>query len=676
MAGQRGSRRLLGVDVGGTFTDFLYWDGAALRLHKRPSTPDDPGRAILEGLSALGWRPDEVVHGSTVSTNTLLTRSGARCALITTRGFRDTLVIGRQARPELYALHPTRAAPPIPDERRFEVDERVAADGGVLRALDDDEVSAVLDRVEESGAEALAVCLLFSFVNPAHEQRIAAMARARGMAVSASHEVLPEHREFERMSTTVANAYVAPAMGRYLSRLEAGLRTGGGATRLRVMRSNGGSMSVTEASRDAVRTVLSGPAGGVVGARAAAAAAGIERLISFDMGGTSTDVSLLPGRVLERTDFAVGGLPIRTPAVDVHTVGAGGGSIASLDAGGALRVGPQSAGAEPGPAAYGRGEAPTLTDAHVVLGRLRPDRFLGGAMTLDAAAAERAVATLSVGFGGSARRTAQAIVEVANANMARALRVISVERGFDPADFALVAFGGAGPLHACDLAAELGIPQVLIPPAPGVLSAAGMLQAPVVKDAEQGLVLRIEPEATGRDATLEATFARLESEARAALRADGYGRCRVERSADLRYAGQSHEIAVPLRSTTRAAIRSALAEAHMSRFGHADRRRPLEVVVARVKAIARSAAPPDAGPPAPSGADAVHRPPETATVVWERPRRTRIIERAALRRPISGPAILTQLDTTILVPPGWRAHPLASGSLRIAREGQRREEQQ
>ena len=671
MAGQGGRRRLLGVDVGGTFTDFLYWDGAALRLHKRPSTPDDPGRAVLEGLAERGWRPHEVVHGSTVSTNTLLTRSGARCALITTRGFRDTLVIGRQARPELYALHPTRADPPIPDARRFEVDERVAADGSVVRALDEDEVAAALDRVEASGAEALAVCLLFSFVNPAHERRIAAMARARGLTVSASCDVLPEHREYERMSTTVVNAYVAPAMERYLSRLEAGLRAGEAATRLRVMRSNGGAMSVAEASRDAVRTVLSGPAGGVVGARAAAEAAGVGQLISFDMGGTSTDVSLLPGRVLERTDFAVGGLPIRTPTVDVHTVGAGGGSIAALDAGGALRVGPESAGAEPGPAAYGRGNAPTLTDAHVVLGRLRPDRFLGGAMTLDAAAAERAVATLSDGFGGSARRTAQAIVEVANANMARALRVISVERGFDPADFALVAFGGAGPLHACDLAAELGIPQVLIPPAPGVLSAAGMLQAPVVKDAEQGMVLRIEPDATGREAALESTFARLEAEARAALRRDGYGRCRVERSADLRYAGQSHEIAVPLRSASRAAIRAALAAAHRSRFGHADPGRALEVVVARVKAIARSAAPPAAGAPATSAPEAAGSAPETATVVWDRPRRTRILDRGALRRAIAGPAILTQLDTTILVPPGWRARPLASGSLRIAREGRR-----
>ena len=671
MAPQGGRRRLLGVDVGGTFTDFLYWDGAALRLHKRPSTPDDPGRAVLEGLAERGWRPQEVVHGSTVSTNTLLTRSGARCALITTRGFRDTLVIGRQARPELYALHPTRAEPPIPDARRFEVDERIAADGSVVRALDEDEVAAVLDRVEASGAEALAVCLLFSFVNPAHERRVAEMARARGLTVSASCDVLPEHREYERMSTTVVNAYVAPAMGRYLSRLEAGLRAGGATTRLRVMRSNGGAMSVAEASRDAVRTVLSGPAGGVVGARAAAEAAGLRQLISFDMGGTSTDVSLLPGRVLERTDFAVGGLPIRTPTVDVHTVGAGGGSIAALDAGGALRVGPESAGADPGPAAYGRGNAPTLTDAHVVLGRLRPDRFLGGAMTLDAAAAERALATLSDGFGGSAPRTAQAIVEVANANMARALRVISVERGFDPADFALVAFGGAGPLHACDLAAELGIPLVLIPPAPGVLSAAGMLQAPVVKDAEQGMVLRIEPDATGHETALEATFARLEAEARAALRRDGYGRCRVERSADLRYAGQSHEIAVPLRSASRAAIRAALAAAHRSRFGHADPSRPLEVVVARVKAIARSAAPPAAGAPATSGPEAAPSAPETATVVWDRPRRTRILDRTALRRSVAGPAILTQLDTTILVPPGWRARPLASGSLRIAREGRR-----
>ena len=679
-----GPRRLLGVDVGGTFTDFLYADGDQLRLHKRLSTPDDPGRAILEGLAEQGWHPEEVVHGSTVSTNTLLTRTGARCALITTQGFRDTLVIGRQTRPELYALHPTRPDPLIPDARRFEVNERIAADGSVVQPLDEAEVGLVLDRVQRSGARALAICLLFSFVNAEHERRIAAMARERGIDVSVSHEVLPEHREYERMSTTVANAYVGPAMSRYLGRLERGLRGEDGAdggradVRLRVMRSNGGSMSAAAAGRDAVRTVLSGPAGGVVGALAAAEAAGVSQVISFDMGGTSTDVSLCPGRVLERNDLHVGGVPIRTPAVDVHTVGAGGGSIAALDAGGALRVGPQSAGADPGPAAYGRATPgrpalPTLTDAHVVLGRLRPDRFLGGGMPLDAAAAERAVATLAQAFGGSLPRTAAAIVEVANANMARALRVISVERGFDPADFTLVAFGGAGPLHACDLALELGIPSVLIPASPGVLSAAGMLQAPVSKDAEQGLVLRIDADAAGRETVLERTFRRLERDAKAALAADGYRRnIRLQRTADLRYVGQSHEIAVPLRSTSRELIRRSLAEAHAARFGHADAARPLEVVVARVKAIAPSpVAHPEAPAPSTASTGAGRDDAQTATVTWDRPRRTRILERSALRRPLPGPAILTQLDTTILAPPGWRARPHASGSLILTREKNR-----
>ena len=667
------------MDVGGTFTDFLYWDGAGLRLHKRLSTPDDPGRAILEGLAETGWRPQEVVHGSTVSTNTLLTRSGARCALITSKGFRDTLLIGRQARPELYALHPTRPAPLIPDARRFEVDERVAADGSVVRGLDEAEVGRVLDRVQRSGASALAICLLFSFVNPSHERRIAELARERGLAVSVSHEVLPEHREYERMSTTVANAYVAPAMTGYLSRLELGLRAGAPDTRLRVMRSNGGSMGAAEAGREAVRTVLSGPAGGAVGALAAGEAAGIRQVMSFDMGGTSTDVSLCPGGLLERSDLEVGGLPIRTPAVDVHTVGAGGGSIATLDAGGALRVGPESAGADPGPAAYGRGRAPTLTDAHVVLGRLRGDRFLGGAMRLDAEAAGRAIGTLAGGFEGSLTRTAQAIIEVGNANMARALRVISVERGFDPADFTLVAFGGAGPLHACDLATELGIPRVLIPPAPGVLSAAGMLQAPVVKDAEQGLVLRLPPDARGRDAALEATFKRLEASVRAGLRADGYARCRVERSADLRYAGQSHELRAPLRSSTLPAIRAALASAHQARFGHADASRAVEVVVARVKAIARTpgrgragialAASVGAAPGSVAGAECAAPAEQRVSVVWDRPRRTRVLDRGTLTGPLRGPAVLTQLDTTVLVPPGWRARPHASGSLIVRREG-------
>ena len=664
--------RLLGVDVGGTFTDFLYWDGATLRIAKRPSTPDDPSRAVLAGIAEAGWTPREVVHGSTVATNTLLTRSGARTALITTKGFRDTLVIGRQARPDLYALHPTRPPPLVPEELRFEVAERIAADGEVVESLDEAGAERVLRAIADAGVDAIAICTLFSFVNPDHERRLSELAGdlagTSGLHRSVSHEVLPEHREFERMSTTVANAYVAPAMTRYLSALEAGLADAASADgmppRLRIMQSNGGSISAAQAGRDAVRTVLSGPAGGVAGAFEAARASGLEHAITFDMGGTSTDVSLCPGRILERGDHDVDGMPIRTPAVDVHTVGAGGGSIAWIDDGGALRVGPQSAGADPGPAAYGRGELPAVTDAHVVLGRLRPDRFLGGDMALHPDRAERALATIAPAFGGDVRRAARAVIEVVNANMVSALRLISVERGFDPAGFALVAFGGAGPLHACEVAAELGVETVIVPAAPGVLSASGMLHADVTKDLARGLMLRVPASASGALDPLSAAFADLDAQARAALAVDGYRRgVRIERSADLRYAGQSHELTVPLgRSLGAAALRRALAEAHEERFGHADPDRDVEIVVARVKA--RAAGFRSEAQASPEHGDALDE--AVSTVVWDRPRRTRILDRRSLGSAgIEGPAILTQLDTTTLVPPGWRAQPdrEASGNL-------------
>ena len=665
MAANRPSaRRLLGVDVGGTFTDFLYWDGANLQIAKRPSTPDDPSRAVLDGLRETGWRPQEVVHGSTVATNTLLTRSGARTALITTKGFRDTLVIGRQARPDLYALHPTRPPPLVPVDLRFELDERIAADGSVVKALDAAEARRVLRRIKRLDVEAVAICLLFSFVNPAHERTVAELAGELGIHVSVSHEVMPEHREFERMSTTVANAAVAPVMGRYLSALEDGLQEGAeDRVRLRVMQSNGGSISATQAGKEAVRTVLSGPAGGVVGAFEVARQVGLQNVITFDMGGTSADISLCPGRTLERTDLVVDGMPIKTPAVDVHTVGAGGGSIAWLDAGGALRVGPQSAGAEPGPAAYGSGELPTVTDAHTVLGRLRPEQFLGGEMALQVDRAEAALGTVAGAFDDDLARAAQATIDVVNANMVRALRVTSVERGYDPAEFALVAFGGAGPLHACDLASELGIPTVIIPSTPGVLSAAGMLQADIAKDEEQGLMLRIAPGEAGRLTSLAGVFARLEDRARAALAADGYTqRLRVEWSADLRYQGQSHELTVALRRPlTGAKIRVALERAHRERFGYADPTRGIELVVARVKARVRgqSSIGASAAPATSDQAAAIKR-----NVIWDRSRRTRIVPRAAVgRRGIVGPAILTQLDTTTLVPPGWRARPAEGGHL-------------
>lgn len=667
-------RRLLGVDVGGTFTDFVYVEDGRTRIAKRPSTPADPGRAIVDGLRELGWRPSEVVHGSTVATNTLLTRSGAATALITTRGFRDTLEIGRQARPDLYALHPTRPEPLVGEALRFEVGERVAADGEVVEPLDEAGLAEVLDEIEASGVRSLAICFLFSFINPTHERRAAALARERGFSVSVSHEVLPQHREYERMSTTVANAYLAPVMSSYLNRLEDALSehaADGGAIGLRIMQSNGGSLSAAGAGEQAVRTVLSGPAGGVAGAFGAALAAGHERAITFDMGGTSADVSLCPGRLLERTDLTIDGMPIRTPAVDLHTVGAGGGSIAWFDAGGALRVGPQSAGANPGPAAYGRGETPTVTDAHAVLGRLRPEQRLGGTIVLDPARAEQALRSVAEPFGGDPRRAAAAVIDVINANMARALRVISVERGHDPARFTLIAFGGAGPLHACDLADALGIPAALIPPAPGVLSASGMLSADITRDAEQGVHLTISVGAEKQSADLAAlreVYAGLRERALAAIGADGFGEeARIEYAADLRYRGQSHELTVRLEDFgSEQAIRAAFEAAHEERFGFRDAQRDVELVTARAKARAEARA--GGGQRLPSvdaaesaGAESEHE------VIWDQPRTTRFIERAAVVEQVAGPAVITQVDATTLVPPGWAARPLESGALLLER---------
>ncbi len=656
---------LLGVDVGGTFTDFVYLSNGEVSIAKRPSTPDNPGRAIIDGLSEMGWSPSEVVHGSTVATNTLLTRSGAAVALITTKGFRDTLVIGRQARPDLYALHPKRPEPLVPRRLRHEVNERIAADGEVVTPLSVDELDAVLERIQRTRVRSIAICFLFSFINPEHEQVAAERARALGFNVSASHEVLPQHREFERMSTTTANAYLAPVMTAYLDELEAQLaEKGEGNVRLRIMQSNGGSLSAHSAGRNAVRTVLSGPAGGVAGAFAAAEADGFPNAITFDMGGTSADVALCPGRLLERTDLVVDGMPIRTPAVDLHTVGAGGGSIAWFDAGGALRVGPQSAGAEPGPAAYGRGKLPTVTDAHAVLGRLRPEQQLGGTVTLDIERARSAIATIAEPFA-SIEQAAQAVIDVVNANMARALRVISVERGYDPERFSLVAFGGAGPLHACDLADALGIPHVLVPPAPGVLSATGMLIADIARDAERGLHLTINPDDEGNDPRLNQAFDAVAQQATAALAEDGYrDGVVVEYAADLRSRGQSHELTVQLPTVGDVkSIRQAFHVAHDERFGFSSVDVPVEVVIARAKAR-------HAGYEGAVGLsqDSQSGDARWADVTWDRPRSTLVLPRSSADDRVSGPAIITQIDTTVTIPPGWIGEPLSGGSLLLGRE--------
>ena len=553
----------VGVDTGGTFTDFVFWDGAALRTHKAPSTPDDPARAILAGLEEPAR---EIVHGSTVATNALLERRGARTALLTTAGFEDLLEIGRQNRGKLYDWFDRGRTPLVPADLRFGLEERIAYDGAVLRAPDRDAVERMAEAILAAGAESVAVCFLHSYANPAHEKLAGQALRARGLRVSLSHEVLPEYREYERASTTAVNAYVSPLMARYLGGLSEALPSG---TRLRVFQSNGGSMSADHAAEAAVHTVLSGPAGGVLGAAAVARAAGFERIISFDMGGTSTDVALYDRRFTMTSEGELDGLPVRVGMLDVHTVGAGGGSIAWLDPAGALRVGPRSAGANPGPVCYGRGEEITVTDANLILGRLDPERFLSGRMTLDVARAEDRMQQLAGRCGVGARELAEAILAAANANMERAIRRVSIERGHDPRDLVLAAFGGAGPLHACELAERLEIGAVLAPRDAGVLSAYGMLTADFVREYAHS--------ALERDPS--ALFGELETRARKDLAAEGFERAQLERSLDLRYAGQSYEINVPWRE------RGGFDAAHERLYGYAHRGQKVETVAVRLRAI-------------------------------------------------------------------------------------------
>ncbi|MFN8447573.1 MAG: hydantoinase/oxoprolinase family protein [Anaerolineae bacterium] len=484
----------VGVDIGGTFTDLVLSVGGELRIHKLLSTPDDPARAMLNGLNAVSPGGLEalarIAHGTTVATNAILERKGAKCALITTQGFRDLLLIGRQNRPVLYALHPELPPPLIPREHCYEVPERLDHTGAVLKPLDLDALDRVLDEIARAGIESVAVCFLYSYVNPAHEQAVRARMIARGLLdesrIALSCEVLPEFREYERASTVALEAYVRPVMSRYLKHLEDALPR---PDALRVMKSDGGVIGASYARQKAILTALSGPAAGVIGAFHLAKLAGFDQIITLDIGGTSTDVALCPGEPIRRSDAEIDGLPLRMRLLDIETVGAGGGSIARLDSGGALRVGPESAGADPGPIAYGRGGAQvTVSDANVVAGRLDAEHFLGGSMTLDADAARLALQALAGRMNLSVNEAALGVITLANANIDRAVRRVSIARGYDPRRFTLVAFGGAGPLHACDVAARLSIPRVLVPRHPGVLCALGLLVADVTLDYSRSLL--------------------------------------------------------------------------------------------------------------------------------------------------------------------------------------------
>lgn len=552
----------VGVDTGGTFTDFLIWDGERYFARKTRSTPEDPARAIIKELAEVA--ADEIVHGSTVATNALLERNGARTAFVTTEGFEDILEIGRQNRPELYNFFAAARPRLIPRDLIFGAPERILQDGSVESELRDDDAEALARRIRDAGAESVAVCLLHSYVNPVHERRLGE--KLERLFVSLSHKILPEYREYERASTTVVNAYVSPLMDRYLRRLDQQLA----ASRLRVFQSNGGSISTRAAGRGAIHTVLSGPAGGVLGAAAVARSAGFKKIISFDMGGTSTDVSLYDNGFTYTTESKIGDFPIRVPMLDIHSVGAGGGSITYLDSAGALRVGPRSAGAHPGPVCYGEGDEITVTDANLMLGRLDPEQFLGGRMPLDVERTRRHMTSLAGVVGTSADSLAEAIIQVANSNMERAIRAISVERGYDPRDFALLSFGGAGPQHACELAARLEMKTVVVPQHAGVLSALGMLSADCVRDFSQSTL--------GRDAN--EVFTELEARAAREFAAESLPQVHFERQIDLRYEGQSFEITVP------ASDRDRFHDAHRKRYGYDHPALPVEAVTARIRAVA------------------------------------------------------------------------------------------
>ena len=665
---------VVGIDVGGTFTDIAVLQDGQLTVHKLPSTPQNPTTGIVQGVSEAGVDIEsaDFVHGSTVATNALLEGKGARTALVTTMGFEDVLEIGRQSRAELYNLEQDRTPTLAPWELRFGLQERVDYTGSILEDLQPDSIEALMALVAEAGVDAVAVSFLFSFLNPVHEEMVYEALRSLKPApfISLSSRVLPEFREYERTSTVVVNAYVGQVMNRYLGELEKSLGEG-----LRIMQSSGGSITARLASEQPVRTILSGPAGGVVGAFHVAAQAGYADIITLDMGGTSTDVSLCPGRIKETGASNVGGHPISVPMIEIHTVGAGGGSIARVDAGGALTVGPQSAGADPGPACYGRGDQLTVSDANLLLGRLRPDHFLGGRLTLDLPRSQGLMASLAGRLALAEKDAALGILRVVNANMERAIRAISLERGYDPRTFTLVPFGGAGPVHGCELAQELGIPRVLIPARPGILSALGVAIADVVKDYSRTVMLR------GSDldrSRLEEEFHGMEGLARDELVQEGLPaeRMTARRFLDVRYLGQSFELTVDYPASRGArttegltrAISDSFYRAHLQRFGYADRGEPVEIVNLRLK-LDLAVEKPDLPPMPPAGQDPSQARIATVGVVFregelDSPLYQR--ELLATGNRISGPALVVQLDTTTVVPPGWHGEIDPYGNLLLA----------
>jgi len=674
----------IGFDVGGTFTDFTVHDTATGALHhfKQPTTPDDPSRAIADGLTALlrdrAMAPEQISfvgHGTTIATNMVIERRGVPTGLITTRGFRDVLEIGRQTRPHLYDYTVRTPPPLVPREARLEVSERIGADGAVLVALDEAAVADAARSLMMQGVQAIAICFLHSYLNDAHERRAAEIVRAMApdIFLSTSSGVLPEFREFERFSTAAINATIGPRMDRYLDRFLGRLRALGVAAVPYTVHSNGGLMPVDTVRQFPVRTCLSGPAAGVVGAAELARAAGFPNAITFDAGGTSTDVSLIQdGAPAFTTSRLVADYPVRTPMVDVQVIGAGGGSVAWLDDAGALKVGPRSAGAEPGPVAYGRGGTePTLTDANIVLRRLDPAFLLGGRMAVDAAAARDAIAArIAAPLGLSVERAALGIIRIAVANMSRAIRSVSTEKGHDVGEFVLFPYGGAGPLHAADVAAECGIRRVLVPVEPGTLCARGILLSDISLDLVRSEII----EAIGRNwPRIEGYFIGMARDGAAWLDSERVAgdRRRFERVIDARYKGQNHEVQVRIDTAAPGQAISlpglpgflaGFAAAHRREYGYDVPDRAVEVVNCRLKAVGHIDRPSTrfaggSGPPRPKGRRAVlFEQGWSDTPVYGRPG-------LAVGATLPGPAVIDEMSATTLIPPGWTMRVDPAGNL-------------
>ena len=664
------------ADIGGTFTDIVIQDSrtGSCEAVKVLSTPESPARAVIEGIESaipLSAEIDFFVHGTTVGLNALLTRTGAKVALLTTRNFRDIYTIQGNDRGEIFSIRWNKPEPLVPLENTFTVRERIAATGDIVDPLRTEDLDALVDATRARGYEAIAVCLLFAFKNPAHEVAAEAYLRARlpDVAIGLSHRVSPEWREFERTSTTVMDSYLAPVIRSYLKTLVHGLKSRLPRDRgLHVMKSNGGVMSAGAAGNAPLQTLLSGPVGGAIGGRALAAATGRANLICVDMGGTSFDASLvIDGEASSSNEARIEGLPVQMSVVDIHVIGAGGGSVAWEEAN-AMRVGPRSAGSAPGPICYGKGgDQPTVSDANIVLGRLDSANFAGSGISLDGAAAEQALGAMGARFGLGAHAMAQGIVDIINARMADAIRTITIRRGIDPRDFALAAFGGAGPAQAAALAEELEIGEVIVPVHPGAFSAWGMLQTDIRQDFKETLYGFWD---TFDARYLQERFQQLELKGRKSLASEGAADEDVsfERGADFRYHGQEYvlTIAVPGGRIDMAAVRAAFDQAYDRQYGHNSPDVRIELANIRVAALARLVRPANSAPvPGKAGSEGVR-----SVYFSGKPNQTRIVQRGAIgsESTVAGPAIIEEGTATTLVPPGWFAQQVAGGHLSIKRE--------